>query len=425
MPSKKLLTLHPEAARVTIDPFDHYRLNTGPTDEFEHLPETPSNIRNVGWTLGNDCPYRCTHCYSMSARRRGRNLESEHAHRVISQLKLNGIETVNLGGNEPLFTSGSNPKDTLLPEIILGLVGAGIDVGLTTSGISLLHLYRDHRAAFDLLNDVDISFDSPYEEEHNRNRGARLFHQAIESLEICRNAGKPHTVIMAGMNWNFSADHLRALVHLASTYEANVRINPVKPVEAAHMDVALPVSMYFEGFSLLMQLCEAVDLGEPPIAAVTAFANARRCPCGRTSFRIHSISPEGAIYVSPCVYLHDYKSEFDLLTRDLADIIDSPQFRVFRQRNANPHRVDGCEGCTLLASCGGGCVARSYLHHLHTEQQRTMLARDPYCPVRANPIGQFPQNPELNTTDKLVHMDYLCTWIGRPRPPSGTFRMSS
>ena len=31
--------------------------------------------------------------------------------RVVDQLAVNGVETVNLGGNEPLFTNGANPRN--------------------------------------------------------------------------------------------------------------------------------------------------------------------------------------------------------------------------------------------------------------------------------------------------------------------------
>jgi radical SAM protein with 4Fe4S-binding SPASM domain len=219
---------------------------------------------------------------------------------------------------------------------------------------------------------------------------------------------------MCGMNWNFSLDNIDALVALAKAHGANVRINPVKPVQPQHMDVALPPDMYYAGLSRLMELCRPIDLGEPPIAAMTDFQNAKRCPCGRTSFRIHSITPTGEVHVSPCVYLHDYKSSLDLLTHDLADIIASPQFRVFRQRNANPDAVDGCAGCPKLVQCGGGCAGRSYLNALHTTGKRTMLARDPYCPVREAPPETFPQRPVIKSETRLVHMDYLCTWIGAP-----------
>src|SRR5262245_1735054 len=178
---------------LVYDSLEHYKLNTGPTDEFGSLPQTEPTIRNIGWTLGNDCPYRCTHCYSMNAREKGRDMSAPMIDRVVDQLKINGVETVNLGGNEPLFTNGANPKKTLLPYIIEKLVDAGIIVGLTTSGVTLLYLYRFHRRAFDLLNDLDVSFDSPFEEEHNNNRGARIYHEAIETLEICQKHDLPHS----------------------------------------------------------------------------------------------------------------------------------------------------------------------------------------------------------------------------------------
>ena len=72
--------------------------------EHESHGESAAQIRNVGWTLGNDCPFRCLHCYSMSARLKGKNLSPWMVDRIVDQLSGHGIETVNLGGNEPLYT---------------------------------------------------------------------------------------------------------------------------------------------------------------------------------------------------------------------------------------------------------------------------------------------------------------------------------
>lgn len=405
----------PATALSRYDAKAHYQLNVGPVDEFGSLPETPPTPRNIGWTLGNDCPYRCTHCYSFVAREMGRDMNKPMIDRIVNQLVSVGVETVNLGGNEPLFTNGPDPRNTLLPYIIDGLTDAGILVGITTSGVSVLELYRRYREAFNRLNDVDISFDSPIKEEHNENRGADLFGQALKVMEICQQEGKPHSAIMAGMNWNFTIPKIEALAEIAKKYDSYIRINPIKPVEPAHMNIALPPDQYYAGFSRLMELCDPVDLGEPPVAAVTNFQEARRCPCGRTSFRIHSITPDGGVYVSPCVYLHDYKSPLDLLKHSLRDIVDSDQFKVFRQRNANPEMVEGCAGCSLLDKCGGGCAARSYLYKAHETGEKTMLARDPYCPKDFDPKETFPQKPTLLAEHRLVHADYLCTWIGKPR----------
>ena len=47
-------------------------------------------IKNIGWTLGNDCPCKCKHCYSFSVRQKGKNLTKEIVDKVIEQIeKLN------------------------------------------------------------------------------------------------------------------------------------------------------------------------------------------------------------------------------------------------------------------------------------------------------------------------------------------------
>lgn len=398
---------------IQIDPAAHYLREVGPIEHTE-LDECTIEIRNIGWTLGNDCPYRCNHCYSMAARHKGMDLSPQIIDRVVGELVSNGVETVNVGGNEPLFTNGLYPKKTLLPYIIRSLVERGIRVGLTTSGISLIHLERDHNEEFKMLNDIDISFDSPYADEHNKNRGAALFDQAIKSLEICQKYGIDHTIIMCAMNWNFTRDRIIALTEIATKYDANIRINPLKPVEPKHMETALTPEQYYEGFSLLMELCRPVDLGEPPLASVTEHEHAKGCPCGRTSFRIHSITPDGKIPVSPCVYLHDYKVG-NLVTDRLYDIVRSAQFQSFRRRNAHPEAIPGCAGCNEIDRCKGGCAARSYLHHAHETGKRSLFVKDPYCPKEVAPKQIFPKKPQLPSEVHLVHRDYLCTWIGTPK----------
>ncbi|MGE4255173.1 MAG: radical SAM protein [Xanthobacteraceae bacterium] len=394
----------------------HYRGDVGPIEN-THLSECASTIENIGWTLGNDCPYRCTHCYSMSARRKGKDLEKWMVDRIVRELSSLGVKTVNLGGNEPLFTNGMNPKATLLPYIIERLVESGILVGLTTSGITLIHLERDHNAAFRMLNDIDISLDSPFIDEHNRNRGASLYSMAMRSLEICQRYEIDHTLIMCAMAWNFSPAHIDAVVEIARQYDAHIRINPLKAVEYQHMPNVLTVDSFYKGFSSLMAQCSQVDLGEPLLATVCG-VEGRGCPCGRSSFRIHSITPDGRVPVSPCVYLHDYKVG-NLLTDDIWEIVNSQQFRSFRRRNASPDQIPGCSGCEFLKSCRGGCAARSYLHHLHDTKTRTLYVKDPYClrDYRDKTLSQvpvFPQKPHIPQDKILVHRDYLCTWIGKP-----------
>ncbi len=220
---------------------------------------------------------------------------------------------------------------------------------------------------------------------------------------------------MAGMNWNFTPKHLKALVDLCKKYDANVRINVIKPFNKEHYKKILTPKQFYEGFKYLMELCDSIDIGETLLRTKTSLEHKGRCPCGVTSFRIHSITPTGEIYVSPCVYLHDYKSRLNLLTNELSDIINSPEFIVFRQRNAHPELIKGCSNCSYIDYCGGGCAARSYLHHAILTDEKSFQQKDPYCMKDMKENIVFPKAELLQTTDKLVHMDYLCTWIGKPK----------
>jgi radical SAM protein with 4Fe4S-binding SPASM domain len=396
-----------------FDPVGHY----GKTDfvaEHQELEEAPIDIRNIGWTLGNDCPYRCRHCYSMSARKRGAALSTAVIDRVVGQLAANGVETVNLGGNEPVFTNGLAVRESLLPYIIEQLLARGIAVGLTTAGVTATMMARHFPKSLALLNDMDVSFDSPLEHEHNANRGASIYREAIRALELCAEFGIERTIIMCGMEWNFDVPHLEQVVGLAARYSANIRINPIKPIERDHLPLKLSPHRYYEGFAYLMSCCDVVDLGEPPLAAVAGYAAGKGCPCGRTSFRIHSITPDGTIPVSPCVYLHDYKVG-NLIEEDLYDIVRRPEFRTFRRRNARPDAIPGCDGCDLLNICRGGCAARSYLASVHEHSRGSLFVKDPYCPKEHANGWTFPRIDTVARDVKLVHQDYLCTWIGRPR----------
>lgn len=389
---------------------EHYKLR-GPITEFGNAPETPSVIKNVGWTLGNYCPHKCKHCYSMSARCPGANMTPEIVDRIVDQLAKNNVETINLGGNEPIFTNGPDEKLSLLPYIIERLDSYGLPAGITTSGDTLLYLYEHRPDIFDKINDFDISLDSPFKEEHNANRGDDLYDDAIRCLDICKKSGKPHSVIMAGMNWNFTERHLSALIELCKKYDAFVRINTMKPLNSIQMKYVMSIKQFYDGFRYLMQHCDNVENGESVLRTVTGQNNSKRCPCGISSFRIHSITPDKKIFVSPCVYMHDYKSSQDLLRHDLSDIINSDEFKVFRQRNANPEILHGCAGCDKVDVCGGGCAARSYLFNAVQTGNKSFLCKDPYCPKDYQ--HRFQHSHNAVKTQRLVHMDYLCTWIGK------------
>lgn len=158
-------------------------------------------IKNIGWTLGNDCPCKCKHCYSFSVRQKRKNLTKEIVDKVIEQIEKLNVETVNLGGNEPIFTNGLDVKKSMLPYILKELNKRNIKVGITTAGISLIALKNTYPECLELLNDVDISFDSPFEKEHNENRGGDVLmknRKTEENVIIAINAMKKVMIIFLG-----------------------------------------------------------------------------------------------------------------------------------------------------------------------------------------------------------------------------------
>lgn len=398
----------------------HYS-STRYIEEHTDLPEAKANYKNVGWSLGNACPLDCKQCYSKSAREPGRNLDRKTVDRVVNQLSNLGVKTINLGGNEPIYTNGLDPKNSLLPYILDSITGKGMLVGITTSGITLLQLERFFPEYVKKINDVDISLDSPRENEHDQNRGRKGIYQlAMQSAEICKNNGVPRSFIMCGMNWNFTADRINEMIDLAVAHQANLRINPIKPIEPEHMSLILSPEQFYLGLMTILARCEPIDLSDPAWASsVNIPSNSvSGCPCGVNSFRVHSITPDGKIPISPCVYLHDYKYG-DLVTMDIQEILNSPPFQAFRRRKANPGEIEGCKNCGQLPVCGGGCASRAYLHKQHNDgdKNRTLFAKDPYCPkdyLHGSQAGN--RKVTLKKSEQaLVHEGYLCTGIFSPK----------
>lgn len=368
-------------------------------------------IKNIGWTLGNDCPCKCKHCYSFTVRKKGKNLTREIVDKVIEQIRKLNVETVNLGGNEPIFTNGLDVRKSMLPYILKELNKRKIKVGITTSGISLIALKNMYPECLKLLNDVDISLDSPFEKEHNENRGGDVYKYAIQALEICKENNIESGIIMCAMNWNFTKDRIDALLELAKKYDSNIRFNLIKPIQKEHFELVPTKEQVLENYKYLFEKCDTVELSEPTLSGITNNDKIKGCACGTYSMRINSITPDGKIPVSPCVYMHDYRVG-DLLTDDIFDIINSEQFNAFRIRKENYEKIEGCKDCKKADICRGGCFAMAYTYKKCETGERDLYARDPFC-FKDIVIDRNIHYKKGNK--QLVHENYLCTWIGKPK----------
>ncbi|GAA0124007.1 MAG: radical SAM protein [Clostridium argentinense] len=370
-------------------------------------------IENIGWSLGNACPYNCKHCYSRSVRKQGKNLTKEIIDRIISQISKLNVKTINLGGNEPWFTNGLY-GESLLPYILEQLNTRGYKVGITTSGISLLNICKYSPESLKYINDIDISLDSPNEKEHNESRGANIYKLAIESLKIAQKHNIEHSIIICAMKWNFTLDNLDKLIDLAIKYDANIRFNVLKPLEKKHMEMLVPMEQFYKGYEYLLNHCETIDITEPRLSSLVRNKKRYSCPCGNTSMRIHSITPEGEVFVSPCIYLHDFKVG-DLLKDDIIDIITSEPFQNMQIRNYYYRDILDCSDCKYGEICGGGCAAQAYLTNYWRNGKRSLLTHEEDCLKFLESNIDVSNYSKIMADDgQLVHINYLCTWIGKP-----------
>lgn len=375
------------------------------------------SIQHVGWSLGNYCNARCGHCYSWQVRSSPASLSAEHVDHIVDELISVGVKTVNLGGNEPIFTHGPNPKDSLLPHIIRRATSAGLTVGVTSNGTTPILLEKHAPDAFEAVHEWHLSIDSPMADEHDRNRGGPYFHLAKTALGLTASRGVSRTIIYTAMAWNTGPDHVRGLLLLASSFGADLRVNTVKPTEPGMAKLALSPTQYFRFFRELARWSAPTVVGEPILASAWGLPS-EGCPCGVSSLRINGVTADGRVPVSPCVFLHELR-EGDLLTEPLREIVTRPAFEALRGRRARTPRACQERACELIDTCRGGCAASAALQSRGDILSRLELA-DPYCLHDAREDGVAEAAPLpcalVIPRDRVrVHEGYLCTVIATPR----------
>ncbi len=369
-------------------------------------------IKNIGWSIGNYCNAQCKHCYSWKTRRTSKDvLTKDEIDTIIDKLIAAKIETVNFGGNEPIFTQGPDLEKTMLPYIITRFNDAGIICGITTNGFTAHYLHEHHHDVFMMVNDWDFSMDSPFEDEHNSNRSVCDSYELILSgLKLCSEYNRPKSIVIAGMKWNMEERYLDSFLELAVTYDTELRINTLKPIEPHHFDLLPETSKVYDAFKYLFENTNLITLGESVFAAQAGLP-ASGCACGLHSLRIQS-KKNNRVPVTPCVYLS--MDGGDILTQELDEIVNSETFKKFNERRE--YIPSKCReiNCDILESCRGGCYARTVLMYEDTNYP------DPYCPYAAKEKGiglcSIPKVVKEDDSKGIrVHENYLCTWIGEPK----------
>ena len=354
-------------------------------------------IKNVGWSIGSYCNAVCAQCYSREARKSGDLLSEEDVLTVLNKLHSLGISTMNLGGNEPIFTHSLDPKDSILPFIIREVKKRNITLGITTNGTTMLTLNDLYPKEFAMVDDWDVSIDSPFPDEHDRNRGSGFFDKALRSLELAKSKGLSCSVVYCLMNFNSTPEHAYAISELTRKYSVNLRINTLKPTRKELLEIEASPNRIHSFFRALSAYYKVIHNGDIA-AAISKEDPLSNCPCGKFSFAI-SPKKNNVIRITPCVYLQSY-AVGNILNNDIASLLKTDIFRLFREYDHS-----GCEQCNNAKNCAGGCLAYILLTSEHGKCDRR-------CPALSTVVSELAPSQLKQTIKHLVHENYLCTWIG-------------
>lgn len=319
-------------------------------------------LKRAGWSLGAACPYGCKHCYTRETRALSRELSRDELESVVDSLAAHGVQSVVLGGNEPIYAGGPNPHESLLPHIVTTLRDRGIAPIIVSSGLSVALLMQRWPGVLEQFAAAAISLDFAEARDHDLNRGAPLFKLAMRAIEQCHEASVPTVILTTALRSNFDKRNLEGLLALAQSSDSLLRINTYKTRGALSDPLAVPVGAYWEGFRLLIENSVSYLVDEPPIRPWFGLS-ATPPNCGERSIRIGFPGKDGRLAVTPCQYRPD-----DALAGHL-------------RYPASP--------CYSTPACFDYGV----------------YGAPPFPPARAS-LGTHPV--------AQLFSDYLCTWIGAP-----------
>lgn len=134
---------------------------------------------------------------------------------LLLELKKEGVGLLNITGGEPLLRED-------LPQILKKAKELGFKTQLTSNGI----LYPEKaRLLGGMVDRLFFSLDYPFQEMHDRSRGAESFHAVIRSIKLAQDLGEKPII-----NFTMTRDsvlYLPEMVELAEKLKVMLYLNPV------------------------------------------------------------------------------------------------------------------------------------------------------------------------------------------------------
>jgi len=205
----------------------------------------------------------------------------------LKELQKLNVKYLNITGGEPLLRQD-------LVQILKQAKELGFYTILTTNGI----LYSEKAKEIQgLVDQLYISLDYPFAEEHDRSRGIECFHQVIQAIKLAKDLGQKVII-----NYTMTRDSIRFLpemVDLAEKLKVYIYLNPVygfygtqgfEPISFNHM------KYYAKRKKVL--------LNEAVVAFVKDGGNKVYLPRCKAKETTVTILPDGT-KVSPCLFNQD------------------------------------------------------------------------------------------------------------------------
>lgn len=332
------------------------KLKLRPGHTSERTWKGPAALRQLVWNVTYACNYACTVCFTDAGRRRGDELDTAEARRLIASAREAGVRDIIVSGGEPF----ARPD---MVGLLVEMARHGISARIASNGSLVTEEILRRLKAETLVSSFQISLDTLEPARYAALHGCRaeMLDRALDATRRIKAAGF-HATISARVTPATLAD-LPALVELARregwatvTLHLPVHTRRVRDAGPADADLLASLEPVFEAFlSADHWLVETYIPWAPlhpllrRLAERVRFVH-RGCSAGRDRL---TVSPSGML--SPCVCL-DVPAAYLGSVRevDLPEAFESPALREgFRLRRLNGE----CAACPAADSCRGGCRA--------------------------------------------------------------------
>lgn len=323
----------------------------------------------VSWMTTNKCNLRCSHCYQDAGEAISEELTTAEAKAMIDGIARAGFHLMIFSGGEPLMRHD-------IFELVQYAASKNLRPVFGTNG-TLLTEETVGRLKESGASTLGISLDSLDPDKHDKFRGVEgSFHQTMEGIRNCRQAGLPFQIHTTVLEWN--KDELEDIIDFASSEGAKaVYVFFLIPVGRGVFleESALETMAYEKLLRQLMQKQKELPIVIKPtcapqytrVAAQLDVALDRRFSKGcLAGISYCVVSPSGI--VRPCAYMTEAAGD---LRRTPFDQIWSGSALFDRLRTRD--YAGSCGECRYKECCGG-CRARAAYY-----DNGNILGEDPYC----------------------------------------------